>query len=468
MLLPPELAGTPYVRETPAGPIEERFPERISPRRDVADIEALRYQAGPVGVALRFRGDRFDMEDQRNWTDASYKTFCTPLALPYPVRVEAGQRISQTVTLDLRVPPGAGATPAAAAGGGPDVTVGPRAIGTLPPIGLGAASDGRPLGPGALERLRALRPAHLRVELDLRGAFWGDVLRAAGADAAALGAGLDVAAVTDGAGAGIEALAAALASSPAPVVRFAPFAEQVWVTTRPLAARARAAGLPAPPGGGSRTDFAQLNMQEALIPFAELAFATYAINPQVHAFDDLSIVETLGAQAATVASARALAGDRPIVVGPVTLRPRFNPNAAAPEPPPPPGASLPQADPRQTTPFAAAWTVGSLHRLAAAGAAALAYFETAGPCGVVDASGAPYPVYETLAAVALSAGSELLDVTLRDPLAVEALALRRGSRLLVVVANLTPEPRACSVALPSGRPRSLELGPYAIARIADP
>ena len=112
--------------------------------------------------------------------------------------------------------------------------------------------------------------------------------------------------------------------------------------------------------------------------------------------------------------------------------------------------------------------MGSLHRLAAAGAAALAYFEPAGPCGVVDASGAPYPVYETLAAVALAAGSELLDVTLRDPLAVEALALRRGARLLVVVANLTPEPRACSVALPSGRPRALELGPYAIARIADP
>jgi hypothetical protein len=465
VLHPPELAGSPYVRETPAGPIEERFPERISPRRDVADIAALRYQAGPVGVALRFSGDRFDMEDQRNWTDASYKTFCTPLALPYPVRMEAGERISQTVTLDLRVPPGVGASPAAR---GPDVAVGSVAIGALPPIGLGAASDGRPLEPGALERLRALRPAHLRVELDLRGAVWRDVLRAAGADAAALGAGLDVAALTDEAGAGIEELAAALASSPAPVVRFAPFAERVWVTTRPLAARGRAAGPPTPPGGGSRTDFAQLNMQETLVPFAELAFVTYAINPQVHAFDDLSIVETLGVQAATVASARALAGGRPIVVGPVTLRPRFNPNAAAPEPPPPPGASPPQADPRQTTPFAAAWTVGSLHRLAAAGAAALTYFETAGPCGVVDASGAPYPVYEALTAVALSAGSELLDVTLRDPLAVEALALRRGSRLLVVVANLTPEPRACSVALPSGQTRSLELGPYAIARIADP
>jgi hypothetical protein len=471
VLHPPELAGTPYVRETPAGPIEERFPERISPRRDVADMEALRYQAGPVGVALRFQGDRFDMEDQRNWTDASYKTFCTPLALPYPVQMAAGQRVRQTVTLDLRLPPGSAGDappPAGDAGGGPDVAVGSGAIGTLPPLGLGEAFDGRPLGPGALERLRALRPAHLRVEVDLRGAGWRDALHGAGAGAAALGAGLDVAALTDEAGAGLEALAAALAASPAPVVRCAPFSEQGWVATRPLAARARAAGLPGAVGGGSRTDFAQLNMQAALIPFAELAFTTYAINPQVHAFDDLSIVETLGAQGATVSSARALAGDRPVVVGPVTLRPRFNPNATAPEPPPPPGAAPPHADPRQAAPFAAAWTVGSLHRLAAAGAAALTFFETAGPCGVVDESGAPYPVYETLAAVAHSTGAELVEVTLRDPLAMEALALRRDSRLLVLVANLTPEPRSCSVALPAGRSRSLELEPYGIARITDP
>jgi predicted LPLAT superfamily acyltransferase len=87
---------------------------------------------------------------------------------------------------------------------------------------------------------------------------------------------------------------------------------------------------------------------------------------------------------------------------------------------------------------------------------------------VVDSSGAPYPVYDVLAAVAPAAGAELLDVTLRDPLAVEALALRRGAEAVVVLANLTPQPRACAVALPSGQSRSLELGPYGIARIGGP
>lgn len=41
------------------------------------------------------------MEDQRNWTDASYKTFCTPLHLPYPVRVRKGVRIDQAVELGI-------------------------------------------------------------------------------------------------------------------------------------------------------------------------------------------------------------------------------------------------------------------------------------------------------------------------------------------------------------------------------
>jgi hypothetical protein len=464
VLHPPELAGTPYVRETPAGSIEERFPERISPRRDVADMQALRYEVGPVGVFLRFLGDRFDMEDQRNWTDASYKTFCTPLARPYPVQMRAGDRIAQTVVVELRAPPGT--APAAEERGGPDVAVGERAVGTLPPIGLGAPFDGRPIAGAALERLRALRPTHLRVELDLRGAGWRDVLRAAEADAGALGAGLDVALLADAEGSGIEEAAAALGRVSARVVRLAAFAEKVWITTEPLAARLRAAGARSPLGGGSRTDFAQLNMQAALVPFDRLDFVAYAANPQVHAFDDMSIVETLGAHAETVASARALAGGKPVAVGPVTLRPRFNPNATAPEPPSAPGAPPPHADPRQATAFAAAWTVGSIHRFATGGAAALTYYETAGPAGVLDAAGAPYPVHDVFAAIAGWTGADLLELTLRDPLETAALALRRGGELLILVANLTPDAREVAVALPSGRRRAVRLGPYQATSLA--
>ena len=36
-------------------------------------------------------GDTFEMEDQRNWSDASYKTYVRPLALPWPYVLPAGK-----------------------------------------------------------------------------------------------------------------------------------------------------------------------------------------------------------------------------------------------------------------------------------------------------------------------------------------------------------------------------------------
>jgi hypothetical protein len=44
----------------------------------------------------RFRNGRPTQLDRR-----SFKTFCTPLRLPYPVQIEQGTKLSQSVTLRL-------------------------------------------------------------------------------------------------------------------------------------------------------------------------------------------------------------------------------------------------------------------------------------------------------------------------------------------------------------------------------
>ena len=41
------------------------------------------------------------MEDQRNWTDASYKTYVRPLALPWPYTLAAGAKFEQAITLTV-------------------------------------------------------------------------------------------------------------------------------------------------------------------------------------------------------------------------------------------------------------------------------------------------------------------------------------------------------------------------------
>src|SRR6185503_13427410 len=112
-------------------------------------------------VRFTFTGDLFEMEDQRNWTDDSFKTYSTPLALPWPKDAVPGQSLRQSLTMTAR---GLAAGTAAVAGP-PRLTVGPVLGRPLPPVGLGLTSQAGPLAPSDIERLRALRPAHLRVDL---------------------------------------------------------------------------------------------------------------------------------------------------------------------------------------------------------------------------------------------------------------------------------------------------------------
>jgi hypothetical protein len=179
----------------------------------------------------------------------------------------------------------------------------------------------------------------------------------------------------------------------------------------------------------------------------------YTINPQVHAFDNASLTETLAGQAETVRSARAIAGERPLAVGPVTLRPRFNPNSTGPEPEPAPGELPPSVDYRQPSLFAAGWLAGSVNALANAGVDSLTYFETTGWKGLVERRGHPlrlpafhswpgmvFPVYHVLADIAEFRDGEVLPLTVDDALRVQALALRDGDRVRVILANMTGDP----------------------------
>lgn len=68
---------------------QTRFPVRISPHQPIMDIRALEIHSeaeSDAGTTLRFDGDVFEMEDQRNWSDASFKTYSRPLGLPYPYK----------------------------------------------------------------------------------------------------------------------------------------------------------------------------------------------------------------------------------------------------------------------------------------------------------------------------------------------------------------------------------------------
>lgn len=197
--------------------------------------------------------------------------------------------------------------------------------------------------------------------------------------------------------------------------------------------------------GGTDAYFAELN--RARLPLAELDGVCFSLNPQVHAFDPLTLRENLAPQETLVRAARRRALGKPVVVSPLTLRPRYNPNATQPQGPLPP-------DPRQPSLFAAAWTAGSLKYLTLGGAAALTLFETVGAGGVLAQVALPegqtrfaegrvraYPLYHLLAWVGAFAGGEMLPTRSSHPLQVEALALRKGRRMRLILANLSPQPQ---------------------------
>ena len=131
-------------------------------------------------------------------------------------------------------------------------------------------------------------------------------------------------------------------------------------------------------------------------------------------------------------------------VGPVTLKPRFNPNATDPESDVS-NTELPaDVDARQTTWFAAAWAALALRGLSSAGTvSAVTLFDDLGPKGLrardVDSSGQTYPALDVLAAV--SGASSVLPTTSSRPEAVDALVIEGPAGRRAVIANLSGEPQ---------------------------
>ncbi len=98
----------------------------------------------------------FETEDQRNWTDASFKTYGTPLELPFPVSIENGTRVRQSVR--LRFVGQRTAVSAKQQGSAHIQLTNLRAVRVKPSLGFAMASHGQGLTAGEMERLKPASP----------------------------------------------------------------------------------------------------------------------------------------------------------------------------------------------------------------------------------------------------------------------------------------------------------------------
>jgi hypothetical protein len=478
------IAGAAFRAQTPAGPVDGTLPEPVAPQLIEDGFEVPLFPScsqlvittlGGIDIRTDFEGDLFEMEDQRNWTDGSFKTYCTPLSLGYPHQATAGQTIRQAIRISA-----AGSLPES--GGEPRqaneaLSLSPATSrqGTLPRIGFGLPAENPIPNDRQTGLLAALRPAHLKVEVHLARENWATALQDAIQAAEQLGCPLELALfLTDNTTGALDQLAARLAG--VRVARVIVFHEAEAAVTSTAARYVRlvrdklGGALPgAPFVGGTNGNFAELN--RARPDTTAIDGLSFTINPQVHADDELSLIEAIEAQRDVVATARRFSNGLPIVVSSVTLKPPFNQAATEAEAPPDP-LTLPAAvDARQMSLFAAAWTVGSLRALAEGGAESVTYYETLGWRGLMaTAQGSPlpaefragpgmiFPVYWVFQALAAAGRSSIRPLEAGRPQHVDGFGFQSGGQPALLLANLQPETQPIVLAaLPNGEARLMRL-----------
>ena len=341
----------------------------------------------------------------------------------------------------------------------PTVEIDPHAPpGMLPALGLCAASHGGALNEREIQLLRALQPEHLRVDLDLDDPGFSHALALARAEAASLGAGLHAAIhISDAAESELEALAGCIpADDPSPV--------DVWLVFRKgeVCTADRWVGLARRILGPDRTLGKVCVRDERLFHRARPGDAARAGGRPgglFHQPPDPRLRRHLpdgDAQRASnhggvrTAHRRGAARDGE----PDHTQASVQRGGHGAHPPGRARRASPQVDPRQMSLFAAAWTLGSLSSLAAAGAAFTTWYETTGWRGVMETeSGSPvpqkfpllpghvFPLYHVLADAGAMRGAALLRTTTGQPRRLAAMTLRLGEKGRTLIANLELRPQ---------------------------
>jgi hypothetical protein len=297
-----DCAGRPCEIEHLDGTREQsRFPELVSPHQPFLAVRAISHQpfAGTV-VRVSFSGGVFETEDQRNWSDASFKTYSTPLSLPFPVMVRPGDGVEQQVELLV----GSQFVTAAAVTGRDPVEIEIDWSGEQPIPAIGAAWNGMP---------RSAALSHLRVDVNFADLSWPDDLAAA----AGFGVALEIAVFTADPHRDLAQLHVELTRLGNPAVRLIVFSPDGTLSQPEMLNAAREIFKDVLIGGGSNTNFVEVNRnRHGIAPFD---FVSWPVNPRVHATDDQTMIENLEGQSPAITTARAFCPNRRLSISPVMV-----------------------------------------------------------------------------------------------------------------------------------------------------
>src|SRR5215469_7645410 len=455
------VAGATCTVEHVNGTIEEtRFPLLIDPVQPMTALRAITHEFFPgLKVTCRMEGDTFEIEDQRNWTDASYKTYVRPLALPWPYTIAKGEAINQRVTLSV-----SGSVPNIESKERRcSVIIGNLTSGSsMPPLGIGLHPKDAATTKENMAAIKDASLAHLVCHYDPRWGHGHKDLKRMTEFGKEIGAELWLEFVIPSvenfeedireAGRGAAELGYPFSTvmvSPAPDLKCT-LPGSPWPPCPPLEACYQAARKAFPGariGGGMFSFFTELNRKRP--PLDLLDFVTFTTVAIFHAGDDRSAMEGLESLPYLAKTVRSFIEDKPYHTGPSAIGLRMNPYGEAPMPNP---NNIRQAmngmDPRQRGLFAAAWSVGFVARFAKGGASALTLGGGTGEFGVAyakadhpqpwfDENGGIYPVYHVVKGLADLRGMPLVDLQISTPDEIQAIAAKREGSIELWIGNLT-------------------------------
>lgn len=250
-----------------------RFPSTISPHQPFKDIKAISYKTADGSfVRIEFFGEVFEMEDQRNWHDASFKTYCRPLEWGFPYPLKEGEKVHHRVRLQIQSPAKQGSEPKIA-----------HQKGKCPSIGTYINNL---LNDDQIGQIKQLHFSHLQANaatLSLAKSLSNKVF--------------------------LQTQAADIPSSLSPYDGLLLNPPQSWEKLNRVRGAKRFAT--------SLGNFVDLNRCRPA--FDEIEGAFYAMDPQVHAFDTKTLFEATWTMQDTVKTARAFGA--PLVgVGPIQLK----------------------------------------------------------------------------------------------------------------------------------------------------
>lgn len=459
------LAGQAVSIGHPDGSIEQaHFPAEIAPWQPFKEIASMQWTvAEGVSASCHLHGDVFEMEDHRNWSDASYKTYVRPLSRPWPYWIEQGETGSQSVRLNIA---GSAAPLPPACGDIELVLESPPEARRHPAIGMLLRAGDCEAVLRNIEHLRALAPQVLLCQFDPTA---GDGL-AALTGFAAIAQRYRARYVLECVVPGQHLPAVELAQIAAWVstaeltldgIAVCPAVDRLsvppgspWPPCPPLAdiyAAARASFPGMPLGGGMFSYFTELNRKRP--PSHMLDWVTHATNPIVHAAGDTAVMQTLEALPHITGSCRAIIGaNQRYWLGPITLAMRQNPYGSK-TMDNPDGRRMPMAgsDPRERALFGAAWLLAYAATVANAEAEieVLTAGPLSGPRGLTgpapssdDGSNQPYPMYYVVQALAQLAGHARLHCSSSAPgklLGIGAVSAHGEHTLWVVNLGAAPQ-----------------------------